>query len=142
MGVDGMRIVETGETSGAGPATTQYGGGDYSMAWDGDVHTFYDFSQSDGAWTQAKLQEQVRVGHIEFVPRSGFLDRNVGGRFVGIGVDGSESELATISSTPSQGWNGLVVSITDTVASVKYVSPNGGWGNIAEIKVFTSSVLV
>ena len=128
-----------------------FGGGDYKAAWDGDVHTFFDYSQADGGWTEAKLTNgAVTIGHIEYYPRAGFLTRHVeGGRFVGIKADKSEITLATIPSVPKLSWNPLPTaqqtrhagtqagddSLQDVV-SVKYEGAPGSFGNIAEIKLY------
>lgn len=134
----GSSQMETGAVSGAGPATTAFGGGDYSKAWDGDVRTFYDFSSANGGWTQAQLSSPGSVSQIQYYPRSGFLDRHVGGRFVGITRSGDEVPLATISSSPNLRWNSLSVRSTDVIAAVKYEAPAGGYGNIAEIAIYGS----
>jgi hypothetical protein len=140
--VDGMVGIDTKAEAGAEPAMSGFGGGDYKAAWDGNVNSFYDYSQSDGGYTQATLSMPAVVGHIEFYPRSDFLDRHVGGKFVGITSDGEQVALADIGSTPQNGWNGLSVSSSQTLHSVKYESPNGGYGNVAEIKLYTAATLV
>lgn len=123
--------------AGAGPPMGGYGGGDYKAAWDSDVNTFYDFSQENGGWTQASLDSNVPVSGIRYYPRAGFLQRSVGGRFVGVADSGKETNLATISKSPTLGWNVLNVKSGDKFSSVKYYAPDGGYGNIAEIEVYT-----
>lgn len=128
--------AHTTATNGAGPAMAGYGGGDYTMAWDGNTKTFYDYSQGNGGWTQSQLDKQSSVTSIRFYPREGFLDRNVNGHFAGVTSSGAEVTLATITTSPAVGWNTLNVSASDTIASVKYYSPDRGYGNIAEIEVY------
>lgn len=141
--VDGMVGIDTTADSGAGPAMSGFGGGDYKAAWDGDVETFYDYSESDGGYSKATLSTPAVVGHIEFYPRSGFPERHIGGKFVGITGSGEQVTLVSISSSPQSGWNSLSVSSSQKLSAVKYVSPAGGYGNIAEIKVYApSSVLI
>jgi hypothetical protein len=141
--IDGMTAVDTVAEEGAEPARTDYGGGDYQAAWDGNVQSFYDYSQSDGGYTQGRLATPAIVAHIEFYPRSGFLGRYLGGRFMGITTDGKHVELARISAAPQDGWNGLdVKAVGDDIKplrSVKFESPSGGFGNIAEIKLYQNS---
>ena len=53
-----------------------------------------------------------------------------------------EVTLATIPSTPQLAWNGLGVAAEvrdggEVFAAVKYVGPDGGFGNVAEIKLYT-----
>jgi len=128
--------MSTTAKAGDGPAMSGYGGGDYKMAWDGNPDTFYDYSQANGGWTQASLATQASVTGIKWYPRANFLSRHVGGRFVGVDADNKETELATIADT-NDGWNTISVSAgSDTFSSVKYYSPDGGYGNIAEIEVY------
>jgi len=130
----GCKMI-TSAKAGAGPAMPGYGGGDYKMAWDGDVKTFYDFVQANGGWTQASMGSLASVTAIRWYPRANFLSRHVGGRFVGVTAGNDEVGLATISDA-SDGWNTLHVTQNDQVTSVKYYSPDGGYGNIAEIEVY------
>jgi hypothetical protein len=130
--------IQTGTTSGASPAMSGFGGGDYSMAWDGDVRTFYDFSSADGGWTQAHLSTPGTVAQIQYYPRAGYLDRHVGGRFVGITPSDDEVLLATIPSSPTVRWNALSVQSSETFNRVKYEAPDGAYGNIAEIALYGS----
>merc|ERR1712232_65413 len=127
--------VSTSATVGAGPAMSGYGGGDYKMAWDGDTSTFYDYSQADGGWTQATLSSQTSVTGIKWYPRANFLSRHVGGRFVGVTTSNDEVTLATIADA-NDGWNTLAITQSGEFTSVKYYSPAGGYGNIAEIEVY------
>jgi hypothetical protein len=127
--------VSTSAKAGAGPAMSGYGGGDYQMAWDDNTDTFYDYSQANGGWTQASMGSQASLTGIKWYPRANFLSRHVGGRFVGVTADNDEVTLATISDA-SDGWNTLRVNQNDKFTSVKYYSPDGGYGNIAEIKVY------
>ncbi len=47
--------------------------------------------------------------------------------------------MATIADVPSLRWQLLNVSATETVASVRYNAPDGGFGNMAEIEVYEKS---
>merc|ERR1712137_1015972 len=137
--VDGMVGVDTRADSGADPAMSGFGGGDYKAAWDGDINSFYDYSERDGGWTRATLATAAIIGHIEFYPRSDFLERYVGGKFIGITSAGDQVTLATVTSTPKSSWNGLLVGSGETITAIEYESPAGGYGNIAEIKAYTTS---
>ena len=125
--------------AGAGPAMEKFGGGNYTAAWDGDVQTFYDYSQADGGWTEAQLTAAAAITHVEFYPRADFLQRHVvGGKFVGLRADKTEITLGTISHTPMLGWNSVAVSAVAVaeVVRVKYEGADGSFGNIAEIKLY------
>lgn len=106
------------------------------MAWDGNTETFYDYSEADGGWTQANMASPGAVTGIKWYPRANFLSRHMGGRFVGVTADNKEVHLVTITDIQT-GWNTLTVAVgNDTLNSVKYYSPNGGYGNIAEIELY------
>lgn len=140
--VPGMSQMQTGEVSGSESWSPNYGGGDRTAAWDGDVHSFFDSTSASGGRTQAQLITSAPISHIEFWPRPGFLDRHVGGQFLGITSSGEVVSLATVSATPGLGWNSLSVSATDPLVAVEYASPDDGFGNIAEIALYTSSAAV
>jgi hypothetical protein len=133
----GMCAVAAVASAGAGPGNMAFGGGNFSLAWDGDVFTFFDLSKPNGGWTEAKLAAPATITHIEFYPRAGFLNRHVqGGRFVGVKADGIEVHLSAIPKAPTLSWNALAVPAAAGVSSVKYYGADGSFGNIAEIMLF------
>ena len=90
-----------------------------------------------------ELRVHARTTARSWTPRwrraaqeGGALDRYTGGTFVGYTATGSEVLLAAISDDPSLRWNLLNVTNTTKVTSVRYNSPDGGFGNIAEIEVY------
>ena len=77
----GMCVLPAAASAGAGPQQKGFGGGNYTAAWDGDMHTFYDYSKPDGGFTEATLAGgAAAVAHIEFFPRADFLAREKGGK--------------------------------------------------------------
>jgi len=126
-------------SKGAQPCTTAYGGGNFTMAWDGDTTTFYDYLQANGGYTEATLAHEASISCLRFFPRSQYLDRYAGGAFVGITASGDEVPLATIGDAPSLRWELLNVSATAKVTSIRYTAPDGGFGNMAEIEVYERS---
>jgi hypothetical protein len=133
----GCRIGATA-TEGAEPPTTEFGGGDYTMAWDGNTETFFDYSKANGGYTTAKLDHEASISSIRFFPRSQYLERCIGGRFVGITAAGQQVPLARISEFPSLTWNLLNVTETVKITSVQYEAPDGASGNMAEIEVYVA----
>lgn len=55
---------------------------------------------------------------------------------MGLTSANTEVALATIQTTTA-GWNTLQVDQNTSVTSVKYYAPDGAYGNMAEIEVFT-----
>ena len=106
-------------------------------ALDGNTSTYFDASIADGVWVGLDLGTAKPIGKVRFYPRSGQTGRMVGGKFQGSNDLNSWTDLATISSLPSLSWNELSVSNTTAYRYVRYLSPNGGWGNVAEVEFYS-----
>ena len=92
---------------------------------------------ADGGYTEAKLAHAASVSCIRFFPRAQYISgRYAGGTFVGFTKSGAAVPLATIAETPSLKWQLLNVTARTEVVSVRYNSPDGGFGNMAEIEVY------
>merc|ERR1712039_471015 len=74
----GMCLLKVGATTGAEPAMTSYGGGNYESAWDGYTYSFYDYKNASGGWTSGALVKHAQVDAIQYFPRRNYLDRYVG----------------------------------------------------------------
>ncbi|WP_329259197.1 family 20 glycosylhydrolase [Actinoallomurus sp. NBC_01490] len=131
----------TGASYGAGPA---YGGSDntYDKVFDGDPNTAYDYEKADGGYAGIDLGagHTARVAKIRFVPRAGQAGRMVGGRFQGCtdGPDKGCVDLATVPWTPMADWTQLTVEDNGRYRWLRYVSPPGGFANIAEAEFDTA----
>ena len=128
--------VAMAASTGAKPANTEYGGGDYTKAWDGDTVTFYDYLEADGGYTEATVGGGVgaagrSVSCLRFFPRAHFIaGRYEGGQFVGYTSAGKAVPLATITGTPSLRWQLLNVSSSSSspaekVVRVRYIVRKG-----------------
>ncbi len=117
-------------------------GSEYCKATDGDSNTFYDAAQADSAYTGLDFGTGVDIGKIRFYPRAGFASRMVGGKFqISIyGINQGWINLYTITTTPEVGWNDVTVSNPMPYGMlyryVRYVAPDGGYGNIAEMEFY------
>jgi len=110
----------------------------YDKAFDGDPATFFDYAEPSGGYTGIDLgaAHAAQVAAIRFVPRAGQLRRMVGGRFEGC-TDGPTSgcrTLATVQASPALGWNELAVADSGRYRWLRYVSPDGGFCDVAEIE--------
>ena len=75
---------------------------------------------------------------IKFIPRPGWLGRMVGGKFQGANVkDGPYTDLYTIATVGAT--NEASVDLGD-YQFLRYLSPAGGWGNVAEIEFIKDGV--
>ncbi|WP_199613675.1 cohesin domain-containing protein [Paenibacillus alkalitolerans] len=130
----------TGTPFGLGPAWSP--GGEYDKAFDGDVNTFYDYYTANGGYTGIDLGEgnSAVINQIRFYPRIGFAGRMPGGKFQGSneGPDTGFVDLYTIPFTPPAGWNEVTISDPTAYRYLRYVAPDGGYGNIAEVEFFTN----
>ncbi|MER6298941.1 family 20 glycosylhydrolase [Kitasatospora sp. NPDC001539] len=122
-----------GTAYGTSPAW-ENGPNTYQHVFDGDVGTFFDYSQADGGYAGLDLGTPQQVTRIRFVPRPGQEQRMVGGLFQGCttGPDSGCVTLATVTDRPTDDWFQLPVTDTGTYRWVRYVSPAGGFANIAE----------
>jgi beta-glucanase (GH16 family) len=111
----------------------------FTAAFDGNTSTYVDAPTANGNWVQLNLGAQHTLKQIAFAPRAGFEYRMVGGYFeasndptftTGVTV------LYTITAAPSDGLTTVPVTASGTFQYVRYVSPAGSYGNIAEMQLF------
>ena len=57
-------------TPSAEPGQTTYGGGNYTLAWDGDTATFFDYTHEDGGYTEVRLDHEESVSCLRSFPHS------------------------------------------------------------------------
>ncbi|UOQ44049.1 carbohydrate-binding protein [Halobacillus salinarum] len=116
-------------------------GGEFDKAFDGDIHTFYDYSKANGGYTGIDLGEdnQAVVKEFRYYPRAGYTERMVGGKIQGSNISPTEGfvDLYTINSNPELSWNVVQLTTDKSYRYLRYVSPDGGYGNIAELEFFT-----
>ena len=81
------------------------------------------------------------TGTVSFFPRPTCADRMQGGLFQGSADGVSYTTLYTISSVPADGqWTSAALSVDPkTYRYLRYVSPNGGWGNVSEIAFYSGT---
>ena len=81
------------------------------------------------------------AGSVSFYPRAGSANRMQGGLFQGSSDGVSYTTLYTIAGVPADGqWTSIPLT-TDpkTYRYLRYLSPNGGWGNVAEVAFYSGS---
>jgi hypothetical protein len=131
----------SGTPYGTGPA---FGGSaaTFDKVFDGDVGTYFDYGQADGGYAGLDLGagRAASVTAIRFVPRSNQPGRMVGGTFQGC-TDGPTSgchTLAKVSWRPSDEWAEVPVYDPTAYRWLRYVSPAGGFCNVAEVQFLTA----
>ena len=126
------------------PGSYNNAGDTIAKVFDGNFATFFDgpnSSNGNGCWVGRDFGAGVAnvVRQIRYCPRTAFPDRMVGGVFQGANLaDFSDAvTLATVPTAPPTGQF-TAVNATSNAAFryVRYLSPNGGWGNIAELEFY------
>lgn len=117
-------------------------GREFDKASDGDPDTYFDYVNADGGYTGIDLGagNASRISTIVFSPRTGFEPRMVGGRFQGANSNptnnSSYTTLYTVSETPSPNTT-VVVNTPTEYRYLRYIGPDGSYGNIAEMAFYT-----
>jgi hypothetical protein len=121
----------------------QNDGNTVAKVFDGNLGTYFDAPGANGNWAGLNLGSAASITQISYAPRSGFSGRMVGGIFQASNSSNFSSgvvNLFTVTSTPPANKLTTVnVNASGTFRYVRYLSPNGGYGNIAEMKVFGTS---
>jgi len=128
-------LIGTPGSYGNNPANTM------AAAVDGNLTTFFDAPLSTGAWVGYDFgaDSSAVVSSLNFAPRTGYASRMVGGTFQGANKsDFSDAvTLTTVTTLPLVG-SLTPQSVKDTTAYryIRYLSPNGGSCNVAEIEFY------
>jgi len=114
----------------------------YEKVFDGNSLTFFDGAQSSGGYVGLDLgMANTRVvQRIAFRPRLDHPERMADGEFQGSNSSPTTgfTTLHTIAQTPATSWNVVDLANTKPYRYVRYVSPPGGFTNIAEIELYSS----
>jgi hypothetical protein len=115
-------------------------GNTIAKAVDGNLSTFFDGPVANGDWVGLDLGSSKTIGQISFAPRSGFASRMVGGEFQISTTANFTSGVTTIYTITTAPVTGSLTTITlsspVTARYVRYLSPNGGYGDVAEISFY------
>lgn len=124
-----------------------FGGGQPpSYAFDVNTTTFYEGNAADNQYVG--IDRRPVINSFRYYPRAGQEGRMLGGIFQGSNdyisgtlTSGTWTNLYTIPSTPTAGWN--VASIADSISAyryLRYVAPVSGYGNVAELEWYIGGV--
>lgn len=119
-------------------------GNTIDKAFDGDLGTFYDAVNSNGDWAGLDLGSPQSIVSIKYSPRASFASRMLGGMFQGSNTANFSRgvvTLFTISATPAEGTlTDQTISSPQTFRYVRYIGPDGGHTNVAEVEFYTAAV--
>lgn len=113
-----------------------------TRAFDNNTANFTEPGGADNAWVGVDLGagNAAKVTAVRFFPRANEANRMLYGRFQGSNTADFSSgvvELARVETRPLGGvYTTLTVSDPGTFRYLRYLSPNGGWANVAEIKFY------
>jgi len=111
------------------------------QAFDNIPGTTIEPGGADNAWVGLDLGTAKQLTAIRFIPRDDNSDRMVRGVFQGSNSPTFTSpvQLAEINVRPVKGVEAMLpVSNTGTFRYVRYLSPNGGYANVAELKFYAA----
>lgn len=110
-------------------------------AFDGDLTTFFDAPTANGAWTGLDLGmgagAGTRITRVRYCPRNGYAARMVGGRIQAANQASFTDavDLFTIAEAPPvETFCDQSITHPGAYRYVRYLSPPGGYGNIAELE--------
>ncbi|KTD85918.1 hypothetical protein UQ64_17640 [Paenibacillus etheri] len=132
----------SGQVFGTGPSWKDCSSCTFDKAMDGDTSTHFDAQNADGQYVGIDLgkSNESNIQVIRYFSRPDNEWRMIGGKFQGSNTSQSAGfkDLYTIESKPSPGWT--EVNIADQATAyryIRYLSPNGGYGNISEVEYYT-----
>jgi hypothetical protein len=103
---------------------------------DGLTTTYYESSVANGSWTGMDLGSPRRITEILFAPRPRFEMRLRGGKFQASSTANFSSDLVDLYTIRTAPGSAAVIATPVTTAKayryVRYLSPNGSFGTIAE----------
>jgi len=119
-------------------------GDEIYFAEDDNLFTYFDGPVANGCWVGYDFGAGVSnvIKQIRFAPRIQFSSRMTGGVFQAANNTNFTGAvtLATVTATPPE--NVLTVQLinnTNAFRCVRYLAPDNGWGNVAEVQFFGSS---
>ena len=121
----------------------QNGGMTGARVFEGDVNTYYDAVEGSGNWTGLDFGEAKDLVGLRFVPRRTFPGRMVNGWFEAADDPDFTNPilLNTITNQPSiSAVSEEMFDIPVTARYARYCSPNGQYGNIAELEFVQAPV--
>lgn len=118
---------------------------DVTKAFDGDTSTFVDAAEGtagNDCWAGLDLGVPKTVTKIRFFPRRGWTRRMTGGKFQGSDTPDFRADVEDLCVLSSEPKDGQWADVTDIASArafryVRYLSPDDGRNNVAEIEFYT-----
>jgi N-acetylneuraminic acid mutarotase/regulation of enolase protein 1 (concanavalin A-like superfamily) len=120
------------------PGSYENKGNTIAEAMDGNTNTFFDAPVGVQGWVGLDLGAPAAITQVQYVPRSGFDSRMVGGIFQASSTPDFSANVVTLYTVTNSPPNGVYtaeqVNVAEAYEFVRYLSPIGGSGNIAELE--------
>lgn len=123
------------------PGSWYGSGNDRTKVFDQDTNSFFDApAPGNGDWAGLDLGKgkTATVTSVRFYPRLANESRMVGGKFQGSNSATFASGVTTFytvtAQPPPQTWTTVTVTNAPAFRYLRYLSPNGGYGNISEVE--------
>ena len=115
-------------------------------ALDGNLSTFYDAANASGDWVGYDLGTRytAQVVYVKYAPRSGYPARMTGGKFQ-VANTADFSDALTIATVPEAPAEGVLTKLTAPSTTkryryLRYIGPDNGSCNVAEVQFFGRKV--
>ena len=114
----------------------------FDKAFDGNTATYFDANDANGAYAGMDAGTARVVTRIRYYPRASDPGRMVGGKFQGSNTSSSTGyvDLYTIPGQPTVAWQEVNLTGTTAYRYIRYLSPAGGYGNVAELEFYAGGV--
>ena len=121
------------------PGSYNNNGTTTAMAFDGNFNTYFDApAPGNGDWVGLDLGTAAQITQVKYAPRATFESRMVGGVIQGSNTADFSSgvvTLFTVTTVPVSGaFTAQPITNTGTFRYVRYLAPNGTYGDIAELE--------
>ncbi len=112
-----------------------------ARAEDGNLSTFFDAPVANGDYVGLDLGSAYAITAVAYASRAGYAARMNGGVFQASNVADFSTGVATLftigaNANPANALTTQAVTAAGTYRYVRYLSPNGGYGNVAEVQFF------
>ncbi|HUZ07004.1 MAG TPA: hypothetical protein VMV89_05895, partial [Candidatus Paceibacterota bacterium] len=123
------------------PGSWNNSGNTITNVFDNNLGTFFDGPTGNGCWVGLDFGVGVSnvITQVNYCPRSGFESRMVDGIFQGANQSDFSDAVTfyTVAAQPPSGtFTSVSVTNTSAFRYVRYLSPNGGYGNVAELQFY------
>jgi hypothetical protein len=135
----------TGTAFGATPSYNNDTTVTFDKAFDGNISTFFDYQNSDGGYVGLDLgiTNKATLNRVCVFPRGGvdgnnnsLYNRSNGSIIQGSNDNINYTNIVTLNGFNDNQWKDVTTTNTTPYRYYRYLSPNGSYGNLAEIKFF------